>query len=203
VQDSSARKKTYVKISLPAPAYIDKIEWSITSPAYYLRHARLAIFKTLERKRGKPKQYFNIIRELEFNSTHENSLSMSGKWPEEFYLVIDNGDNPPLQFSGIHAYQLNTYLLANLKPGENYRLEFGNLDSQAPQYDITYFMDKIPADAAVIQTGLPVSHTSPAPAETSPTIFTNKLFIWIAISVVIALLAYMSYRMVKETSSRN
>jgi hypothetical protein len=203
VLDSNARKQTYVKISLPEPAYIDKIEWSITQPAYYLRHVRLGIFKTVEGKKGKPKRYFETIRELDLNSTRENTLPISGKWPEEFYLVIDNADNPPLQFSGIGAYQLNTYLLASLKAEENYYLQLGDPKGKAPQYDLSYFMDKIPADAAVIQTGLPVSLSNPTPAETSPTIFTSKLFIWLAISVVIALLAFMSYWMVKETGNRN
>lgn len=203
VQDSSVRKQTYVKISLPEDAYLDKIEWSITQPAYYLRHARLGIFKTVEGKRGKSKREFEVIREFDLNSTCENNLPISGKWPEECYLVIDNADNPPLQFSNISAYQLNTYLLASLKADENYHLEFGNPESNAPQYDLTYFMDKIPADAAVIQTGWPVSLSGPTPAETSPTLFTSKLFIWLTISVVIALLAYMSYRMVKETGNRN
>ncbi|QHT68748.1 hypothetical protein GXP67_19905 [Rhodocytophaga rosea] len=203
VQDSSSRKQTYVKISLPEPAYIDKMELNISQPAYYLRHARLGIYKTVEGKRGKKKQYFEVIREFDLNSSHVNNIPISGKWSEEFFLVIDNADNPPLQFASVSAYQLNTYLLANLRSGENYHLEFNDPDRPAPQYDLTYFTDKIPADAALIQTGLPIALSNVTPTETGPTFFTNKLFIWVAIGIVIALLAYMSYRMVKETENRN
>lgn len=199
-QDSLAIKQSYVSVSLTEAAYIDKIEVRVKNPAYYLRPARFCIEVKEKLKRGKEKNRLSPVIEVTLNANQENVFFVSGKWPKEFYLVVDNGDNPPLQIAEIKAYQLNSYLTANLDKDKGYYLQFGHKTIQAPVYDLTYFKDKIPDNIPVIYPGKPAPLTAALVDNNSNTLFTNTLFIWIIMGVVISFLAYMSYQMINETS---
>jgi hypothetical protein len=198
-KDSAALKQTFVHIRLKQPAFIDKLEIAIAAPAYYLRQAEVRVPHTVRDRRKREKTYEKTVAYATLNSSTDNTLLPDSFQAKEFYLLIHNADNIPLQVSGVKAYQLNTYLIASLQKAETYRLKFGQETLPAPVYDLAYFKDKLPLTIPVIQTRAitPVeTQTAASAAGTSP--FTSKMLIWAAISLVILLLGYLSYKMVKD-----
>lgn len=140
-------------------------------------------------------------------------------------LVIRNKDNYPVKINGAEAFQLKHYLIAELKKGQQYFVQFGNHTAKRPEYDIVYFTDEIPKNLAQLRTFnaqrldvfrpqadiAPVVSEGPylteEPAEEAvPTpvieedvpFFKSKTFIWICIGAVIVFLGFMSIKMMGE-----
>jgi hypothetical protein len=202
--DSAAVRQSYIHVSLKNAAQIDKLTIDIKAPAHYRRTANLSLAEWRKGKRGERARIYESVSSLEISSSVENTLALSGFKAKEFYLIIDNEDNPPLTIGELKAYQLNTFLIAELKQGKTYHLEFANATIGLPSYDLPYFQEKIPANLSTVRikevAGVPVISGINASTENpvTPTLFTSPLFIWIAMGLVLALLSYMSYRMLKE-----
>jgi hypothetical protein len=56
--------------------------------------------------------YFEVEKYITLNSNSDLTYYFSGFSNKEFYLVIDNEDNPPIENIELAAYQLNRYLIA-------------------------------------------------------------------------------------------
>lgn len=200
--DSSTARQTYVHVSITNAARLDKVSIEVSEPALYRRQASLCVAEWRKIKRKKRQLVYEPIAQLELSSATENTIYLSGWKAKDFYLVIENEDNPPLSIGKVEAYQLNTYLIAELKQGQAYHLEFGDEKANAPSYDLRYFEDKIPANLPTVQVTKMVSLITPTDVH-SPDFFTSPLFIWGAMGVVLLILSYMSYQMLKEMGDKN
>lgn len=201
-QTDSSNRKTYLKFTAPAPVLLDKLNLKMAAPTFFRRNVTLRERLTLPRKRRREYTPPEPLAHFVLTSGSENSLPLAEFRAQEFYLVIENEDNPPLQISSATGYQLNRYLVAPLQPGTAYQLRFGNEKVAAPSYDLAYFQNKIPANSAVILPQNIQITSSGTVAKTAATWFTDKDIIWVAILGVMALLGYMSYRMLNETGRR-
>jgi hypothetical protein len=201
-KDSSAVRQSYVHISLPYQARIDKLIIDVQRPARYRRSATLSTVQFYKNRRGKETLVYEPIHSIELHSAGESTVFLPGVPVKDFYLIIDNEDNPPLVIGALKAYQLNTYLVAELKQDKSYHLSFGNPDTPKPSYDLSYFEDKIPANLATLNVKAVVSTTPTKVASGSPTFFTSKWFIWAAIGLVILVLSYLSYQILIEVAKK-
>ena len=199
-RDSAASRQSYFRLSLKDTVRLDKLTVRVSAPAFYRRTASLAQRVVRQRKRGRQSWEYQSVSTVELSSSGENTGYLNGLRAKELYLTIDNEDNAPLTIGGIKAYQLSTYLVAELQPEKSYHLEFAsratNGPDAAPSYDLRYFQNKIPAGLATVQLK-EITVTSPA-AIASPTLFTNRKIIWLALGLVLVVLSYLSYRMLKE-----
>jgi hypothetical protein len=196
--DDAKTKTTAITIRLDTLQIIDKLTWDIDAP-FYRRSAE--VFTLLKRtdKKGEEVEYEEFISEFDLNSRHENVLHLGGNRLDNIVIKIDNGDNPPLSFTNIRVYQTSRYLTSWLKAGEQYSLTFGDERMEPPQYDLQYFKDMIPSSLQPITPGN-VDVRSEEVVVAGATVFTTKIFIWVAIGIVIVTLGYMSLRMIRETS---
>jgi hypothetical protein len=144
-RDDTLPKQTFVGITLDQPTFIDKLEVEVAAPSLYFRQA--IIYATIKEKgrKGREKLVYKSVSSAELKSGSSNTIYLSDFRAKNFHLVINNEDNPPLQIQNIKAYQLNVYLIAELRKGARYSLQFGNQAIGQPAYDLQYFTDKIPA----------------------------------------------------------
>jgi hypothetical protein len=199
--DSSALKQTFVFFPDQAPVHADKLTFEITGPTYYRRQATLyqAHYQRIKRRR-KPQKVYEPVAIFQLQSDKENTVLLHNFKSRDFYLVIHNQDNPPLQIRRVQFHLLNTFLVAALQKDKAYRLAFGNEELPPPVYDLTYFKEALPAGIPVISPANPKPIAVMEPA--SATVFKDKNIIWVAIVLVIALLGFMSYRMMQETAKK-
>lgn len=204
-RDSTARRQSYVCLSLKDTVRMDKLTVQVSAPVLYRRTANLCQMVVHKGKRGRRSWEYQPVSSIELSSSGENTVYLNGLQAKELYLIIENEDNPPLTISGLKAYQLATCLIAELQQGKSYHLEFANRaadrpSADAPSYDLRYFQDKIPANLATVRIR-EVTATVSADSS-SPTLFTNRKVIWLALGLVLAGLSYLSYRMLKEVGKR-
>lgn len=198
-KESRMNKQTLIEIMLDQPTFIDKLEVEVASPALYLRKA--TIYATLQEKgrKRRRKSTYKPVSFAELKSGADNTIFLSDFRSKNFHLIIDNEDNTPLQIKNIRPYQLNVYLIAELRKNTPYTLQFGNLSVGPPSYDLQFFTDKIPQQLPLVRVKK-ITHIPPG--QETHKIFTNKNIIWIAISLVIAMLGYLSYQMLKVSGKQ-
>jgi hypothetical protein len=199
-RDSSAVRQSYLHVRFPSPVRLDQLSLDVRAPTRYHREVRLCVPEPRQKRRRKRLPTWQILHTWEINSQRDNTVSLPGLRLRDFYLVIDNADNPPLTIGAVRAAQLNTYLIAELKAGQAYVLQGGNPDVGPPTYDLAYFERSIPAQLPVIALG-PVVRTA-APAATTPTLLSSRWFLWMALGLVMGVLAFVSYRMLKEVGEK-
>jgi hypothetical protein len=171
------------KLQFDASYLINKLSFTITAPALYHRQA------TLSTASG-PVQQFTLVSGQPAEVVLDNAVKGN-----EFYLFIDNEDNPPLQISTINAWQANVYLTAYLEKGKTYILKVGDSTLSIPKYDLSYFTDTVKADIPVLHAGK-LTRNINAP-EIVYTFFKNRYWIWagiIGINILLGTLAFFMFR---------
>jgi len=193
-------KNTYVTIRFDTARLVDRLELKMKGAPYFLRHAVLYEPQQRISKKGEASTYYNRLEEMEVNSHHPTTLDFPGLKVKELLIVIDNQDNPPLEVAEAKPYQRRRYLTAYLKSGVAHTLTLGPESMSTPVYDLAFFKDSIPDQPQVVHTGA-ITVIEQKQTETSPTFFTTKAFIWVAVIAVIAVLGFMSVKLLKETNA--
>lgn len=193
--DSAETKQTYVKVVFDDTPYWDKLTLKVTKPTYFFRNATICIQK--QDKKGR--FYYERINRLTLNSNEELTFYHTDFPHQEFYIVIENEDNPPLEGIQIEAYQLNRYLVAHLEKQNNYQLVFGNDQVRnKPNYDIAHFKNKVGEDIPLLKTAAIFKIM----ASKKEKIAGSALWIWLSIGFVVILLGYISYKMINEMEKK-
>ena len=192
LQKDSSDKRSYTKISFGSPQFISRIKIEVSRPEYFLREA--SVCKLIK---DKTKSYFETIARIELRSNHENMIQLDYVKAEELYLIIENKDNQPLTIKSITGYQLIHYLTAQLEKDKKYFLRLGNSTLSYPQYDLEFFKDSIHTSKMIL-TPEKVLNIEKKESVKENVFFSTTLWIWLAIVLVVAMLGYMSYKMIRE-----
>ncbi|MBL7851299.1 MAG: hypothetical protein JNN04_10390 [Cyclobacteriaceae bacterium] len=193
--DSAGQKKTYLSLTFDHRYWIDRIDLSMKGQPYFLRAGTLFERDTRTNRQGVAESFFRARENFQLSSTHITQLEIP-LHSDAFRISIDNQDNPPLEIQEVKALQLNRYVTAWLKKGENYTLEFGDETWTKPAYDLDHFKASIPV-APPLLTLDPIQVVSAA-TEESNTFFSTRTYIWAAIVAVIVLLGYMSVNLLRS-----
>lgn len=124
---------------------------------------------------------------------------------ESCILDVDNNDDVPLELAKVIGYQKKVTVTAPLEKGKTYRVLFGSQDLKAPVYDLAFFKDELPKKRKTIQLD-DFQQAPKAPIEIEPVdIDVESLkptaepnYIWVVMGLVLFILGFMSWRMIKE-----
>ncbi len=194
--DSTEANRTIVKISFDQPQYIDKIEFIISAPEYYLRKAELTKRDTLTGRKIRLQYYDQKQKDFYLCSDSSNILTLSRYYAKDLYLIVENNNDEPLKFSDVRAYQKKEYLIAYLNKGQKYHIEFGNKNVPEPIYDLKYFKDKIPSDRPEITVGKVIKILTGNARHTQ--MYIQPLYLWIALGVIVLFLVLISVKVFRS-----
>lgn len=193
--DSVEVKKTYIKLKFNHNLYSDKLVFAINKPEYFYRNAAIA----LKKKDHKGRWYYQEIDHFVLNVNSDLTLYQNDFPYKEFYVIIDNEDNPSLTIESVEAYQLKRRMVTYLEKDNNYRLVYGNEEPmKLPQYDLTFFKSKVSPNIPILEVGEMVAIEQViAPQQESQT-----HYIWIAVVLIAGLLGFISYKMIIEIEKK-
>lgn len=195
VSQNKKRKETHVVLSFDSAQLVNKIEFTISEPPLYHRHARLYEQAMQKNRKGKLQNVNNFLQYLDLTSTHAPTVLLEEGKFKNLLLIIENDDNPPLKITGASAYQLNRYLVAWLDKGITYTLKLGPEHLTPPVYDLGYFSEKMPVSPPVLRPG---KLTHVAPKHQAPQSIFSKPLIYSSLLAVGVILIYMTVRMIQE-----
>jgi hypothetical protein len=195
--DSAKQKKTYVQLFFDKPHFLDKLEIVEDGSRYYRRRATLSEKRVRTTRNGKRSAYYHLLESFELTSGRTAVLELEGVRAQQLLIIIENEDNPPLKIAAIKPFQLNRYLTAWLKEGDQYKVKFGDRRAKPPIYDLAFFKDSIPSQVSFLEPA-DVKLIPGEEMSASPTFFTSKVIIWVAIVGVVLVLGFMSVKIVRE-----
>ena len=202
-KDCTENKTSCVRISFPESQLLDKINFEIEGPHYFLRNCQLGTLEERTYKNRKPEKIFNPIADLTVSSNGNNSIYVDNYKTKELYLFIYNNDNLPLKIKSAQAFQVNHSLIAYLSKNEACTLVFGNEKAASPVYDLINFKDSISALAFISPREIKMYADQQAGAEKSErSLWQNKFFIWTALALVLLVLGFMSVKMIREAGKK-
>lgn len=187
---TNANKTTIIRLAFQNKYVIDNLSFTITSPALYKRQAWV---------NG---ESFTL------SSGQLNEVTLFHEIKTDTLVIrIENQDNPPLSIEEVNAWQIPRYLTAYLEKGSSYQIVVGDSTRTKPQYDLSYFEESL--DSAVPLMTITDAAQRPIPKAASQsstakgfTLFTSKLWIWMAIVGIIALLGFMAFRMLRDMQEK-
>lgn len=194
-------KQTKIHISFKDPQVIDVIGFDISAPNFYLREARIVIYKTRTQKRTEV-DYNETVSNFQLNSKVKNSFEVSELFVKEFTIEIDNQDNPELQINKISLFQDPVSILADLKANENYTLKI-NSKLSAPAYDLAQSGIDFNQNYPVATISNLDKIDDPKEADSSKTFWQNPLFMWLCIGFAVLIIGYFAMTMIKDLNKEN
>ncbi|CAN5476400.1 hypothetical protein BH11BAC3_BH11BAC3_00060 [soil metagenome] len=191
--DSS--KKSYLIVSQSKKYHVDKILLDIKGPAFYHREGEISVINS-----GRNKQHFNTASSYHFvlNAGTMPAIILPKTKADSFLIVIDNGDNPPLKISAIHTQQKQVALISYLEKGKKYELRFSDPDAIFPNYDLQSFQDSI-RQLQSLATG----EITPISTSVNPVTPVRKNYwLWPVILLALAVLSFLSFRLVSDINKQ-
>lgn len=171
---------------------VNRLSFWVAGSKFYKRNLRLYQVT---------KGYRDLISESELSSQSLPSLNLSAKG-STFQMEINNDDNPALTVKGIKAFQLDQSLISYLEKGGQYYIQFGDSAAIAPHYDIKVFTDSLHQQLPIINHEVITANSAYQNKLIKTTSGIPSWVIWVAISIVIALLAMLTFKMTGEVKKR-
>jgi hypothetical protein len=191
-QKDSSDKHSYIILQYRDHYRIDKLNLLLQGPPLFKRNVRIY---------DREKNGDRVIAETTI-SPGMTSFAIPSVKTNSLLLDIANEDNKPLILQAVQTAQLNQYLLAWLQTGYGYSLLAGNEHAQSPEYDLKYFVDSLTKDPQEILSG-PLQPIWPGVAAVVPPHTDHSgLLLWGILAIVLALLASLSYKMMKSIPNK-
>lgn len=134
---------------------------------------------------------------LEIAARRENVTAAEGQQGNRFRVVIENGDSPPLNITGVEPLGPVYELKFLAEPGQKLRLDYGSPDASAGRMDIAALQAALQSDLPVLsgKLGEPRENTA-APIAAKPTWkpWNDPLVLFGGIVVLTLLLGWGLYR---------
>lgn len=189
---------TVFKVTLGERSVIDALQWPVTYPSLYKRW--VSVGDTLVLLKEKPFFRTRNVAGFEMQSGSDTLVTLPAFRAKEFYLVVYNENNLPLETGALSLYAQPQHLTAELKKGAAYALVLGNSKAAYPQYELGYFTEKIPEVVANISP-LPVEQNKAAANEEKSSdgaTQQGQFLIWGALLIGIVVLGFLSFNMLKS-----
>lgn len=176
--------------------HISTIKLGISGPWLYKRRAKLFT----EIKPGLPETWNSYSHTaITLSSDEFSGHSIPLLKSRIFYLLIENGDNPPLKIDSITTTQVTRRVIAQLEKGKAYSLLLDNPHATAPDYDLQHFRERIPESSAInAKNIIALQQPESIPAKKQA----DNWWIWPVIILVISLLAILAWKLTSDMKTK-
>jgi len=199
-QEKYGRKQSVFDIRLNKKVPVSFLKFNVIDSIDYYRPIQVQYISDSFKVKNGVKYIYETILSTTLSSLEKSEFKFESTITDKIRILIDNNDNEKLEINNFEFKGYSHELVARfLKPG-NYYLVYGNKKSNFPKYDITKFTNKIPEELQSLQVGN--MQIIPQKVKEEPKIyFDNKVWLWVVILVVIGVLGWFTFKMMRETST--
>lgn len=198
LKNNTVDKETVIDVALENPVPLSYLKLNAQSDFDFYRPIKIE-YATDSFKTDKGMQYnYAPLFEGTISSLEKSEFNFQNTIASKLKITIQNNDNKPLRLNGL-ALKGNLYeIIARFdNPTLTYALYYGNENVTAPSYEIEKFENEIPS----ILTAVTIGNQKENPAysiKIEKPLFENKTWLWALMAVIIALLGWFSYKMLKN-----
>lgn len=199
VFNDAPTQRTLILVNLTNPAPVSYLKINVQSGFDFYRAIKIE-FATDSVNTEKGTQYnYSELFNGTISSLESPEFSFASTFASRLKITIENGDNRPLQIPSV-ALKGPVYELIGRfdDPSLSYALYYGNKQVDFPNYDLKNFADKIPKQATAVTVGNEQNNPAFTTAKVNKPIFENKLWLWLIMGAIIALLGFFGYKMLKD-----
>lgn len=197
LNDKPETKQTEIILDLGIEVPINKVQLFVHDTFDYYRTLSISYpTSEMHTEKGDFKNYSSLHSGV-LNSLELGIFEFPSRQIQQLKILIDNQDNQALQIDSIHVSGPAYEMLIRFTQEANYALFYGNEHSSEPRYDIQRFTDKIPEKMGEL--GLGEEQIIPKEMkESMQPLFENKTWLYAIMALIIALLGWFTFRMMKK-----
>ena len=189
-------QQTEVTFALPLPVPVSQIQVVVQDAFDYYRPVTVDYLADSFKTEQGWRYTYRTLATGTLNSLEDNTFKFPSTTAQQFKVTIHNQDNQPLTISNVAVKGYVYELVARFTTPATYFLAYGNPTVAQPQYDLAQFTDRIPDTLTTLALGAEQTIAQAEPAE-GPTLFKNKLWLWLTMAVLIGLLGWFTVKMLK------
>ncbi|MGB0885118.1 MAG: hypothetical protein ACPGR5_01690 [Chitinophagales bacterium] len=193
---NSKNKTTEIEINLGKRVPVSKLELIFNEDEAFYRAIKIQyLLDSVKTEKGYYYNYGNLSRS--YASSYESSVyKFETVFTNKLKVIIQNNDNQALKVKSVKTFNLNYEAIARFNGLEStYFLKYGNAKIKAPIYDIVNFKNDIPKELTSLKLSKVKDLQNPV---NNDSLFNNKIWLWLIMLVIIVLLAYSSFGMLKK-----
>ncbi len=198
IKELKAQKRTLIHVRFNRPQSIHYFKFNVTAPNYYRRNVRM--YRNVNYKvRNKIQRRQEVVIDTFYLDSSNKNYLYNSFFEKEFFIEIDNRDNPPLKIKNIEFVHEMPAIVADLKANVAYTIKIGNPKWKAPDYDVPFpapkSFDSYP-EAKITQ----IKHINPEKASATVALkfWQQPWFLWLCIAVGGIAILYFSVTLVKD-----
>ncbi|WP_167354719.1 DUF3999 family protein [Pedobacter terrae] len=198
LKNDASKKETVVDVTLTNQVPLSYLKLNAQSDFDFYRPIKIE-YATDSFKTDKGIQYnYANLYEGTISSLVEAAFNFENTITSRLKITIQNNDNMPLRLSGLQLKGNIYEIIARFdQPKNEYALYYGNEKAISPVYEIEKFESKIPVNLTTVTIGAEAKNPAYS-IETAKPLFENKPWLWALMVVIIALLGWFSFKMLKN-----
>ncbi|ATA93844.1 hypothetical protein CGC54_05590 [Capnocytophaga canimorsus] len=197
VNEDKKHKETWVRVQLNTLLPISTLRVLPQQTHDYFRPIRIGYEDSIQTRKGWQKRFVTIASDV-LTSQNKNIYDLSMQMLDNLVIRIDNQDNEPLQIKAVEVYGTHYQVTARFPEKQaDYFLVYGKVNDYQPDYDISRFMQNIPADIASVALG-GIERLRQSKNENTVLATNNKNWLWGIVVFMVVLLFYFSFKMLRE-----
>ncbi len=191
-------KTSYIRVTQAEAYQFERISMLVGGVKYFNRRVDMYVPQGIDHSFANPGR-------LHESFTISNNSTLQFVVPHVkaavFYLLIHNDDNLPLTVNKVTTALRYRVLTAYLEKG-NYQLFTGNEKMDPPVYDLTKLNTRLPDSIPLLAFGPLMQPKGNIEEPMIAPKSGNRLFLWIAIILVLLALLYFSAKLTREVNKR-
>lgn len=198
LKNDVSKKETVIDITLANPVPLSYLRLNAQSDFDFYRSIKIE-YATDSFKTDKGIQYnYANLYEGTISSLEEQAFNFANTITSRLKITIQNNDNKPLRLSGLQLKGNIYEIIARFdEPEDEYALYYGNEKATGPVYEIEKFESKIPNNLTGVNIGTEQQNPAYSVKIEKP-LFENKVWLWVLMAVIIALLGWFSFKMLRN-----
>ena len=199
-REEKKSKQTIIDIDLKFLVPVSMLTFFIKDTIDYYRPVTIQYLSDSTKSQDGWNYVYSPLQNGTLNSFEINKFQFNSTVLKKIKLIIENDDNSPLQIDSVKV-EGNVYVLeARFDKPAQYFLYYGKADAGKPNYDITRFQDKIPAELSMLKLGDEQMNENIFGSVKAP-LFENKIWLWVIMAAIIIILGWFSFKMLKEKNN--
>lgn len=198
LKNDVSKKETVINVTLANPFPLSYLKLNAQSDFDFYRSIKIE-YATDSFKTDKGIQFnYENLYEGTISSLEEPAFNFANTITSRLKITIQNNDNKPLRLSGLQLKGNIYEIIARFdEPKDEYALYYGNEKATGPVYEIEKFESKIPTNLTSVNIG--AEQLNPAYSiKIEKPLFENKAWLWVLMAVIIALLGWFSFKMLRN-----
>lgn len=197
--NDAKNKQSIINVALTTPTPLSYLKINVQSNFDFYRAFKVE-YATDSFKTDKGIQYnYAPLFDGTISSLETPEFNFTSTFVDRLKITVENNDNQPLRLTSI-ALKGPVYKLVGrfYDATLNYSLYYGNKEVNTPIYDLKKFENKIPIQITSLSVGAMQNNQAFTLKKVTAPLFENKLWLWCLMGVIIILLGFFAYKMLKN-----